>query len=146
MFSFPNNCGIPVGGSDRCGHLRRTLCSRRAPPGEGATLVMSTACLDPDTVLGWLDGQLSVRRAGALEAHIDGCSACRQLVSEAASGALDEGAPPAAAQPDRLGPYEIRGVVGRGGMGEVYRAYDPRLDREVAIKVIRPAGGARLSA
>jgi len=36
----------------------------------------------------------------------------------------------------RLGPYEIVSVVGRGGMGEVYRARDPRLSRDVAIKVI----------
>jgi Tol biopolymer transport system component len=36
----------------------------------------------------------------------------------------------------RLGPYEIRGLVGAGGMGEVYRAYDPRLDRQVALKVV----------
>src|SRR6267154_1254819 len=36
---------------------------------------------------------------------------------------------------DRLGPYEVVGLIGKGGMGEVYRARDPRLNRDVAIKV-----------
>jgi serine/threonine protein kinase len=39
----------------------------------------------------------------------------------------------------RLGPYEVSSLVGSGGMGEVYRARDPRLGRDVAIKVL-PAG------
>ena len=39
----------------------------------------------------------------------------------------------------RLGPYEIVAPIGAGGMGEVYRAQDTRLDRAVAIKVLREA-------
>ncbi len=36
-----------------------------------------------------------------------------------------------------LGPYEIRSLLGSGGMGEVYRAHDKRLRRDIAIKVVR---------
>src|ERR1700680_3827515 len=42
---------------------------------------------------------------------------------------------------EHLGSYVIRATLGKGGMGEVYLAFDPRLEREVAIKVLR-AGAA----
>ena len=36
----------------------------------------------------------------------------------------------------KLGRYEIRSLLGAGGMGEVYRAHDPKIGRDVAIKVL----------
>jgi serine/threonine protein kinase len=42
----------------------------------------------------------------------------------------------------RLGPYEIKCLLGAGGMGEVYRARDARLNRDVAIKVLRDEGAS----
>ena len=41
-----------------------------------------------------------------------------------------------------LGRYEIRSKIGEGGMGEVYRAFDPKINREVAIKVLPAAFSA----
>src|SRR5437868_8773649 len=38
----------------------------------------------------------------------------------------------------RLGAYEITGLIGSGGMGDVYRAHDAKLQRDVAIKVLSP--------
>src|SRR5713226_8180656 len=45
----------------------------------------------------------------------------------------------------RLGPYEILAPIGKGGMGEVYRAHDPRMGRDVAIKILAERFSDRFS-
>jgi tetratricopeptide (TPR) repeat protein len=84
----------------------------------------------------------------ALE-HLDGCPACRALAAELARastmtlgghevggdghGPITEVEPGAA-----IGRYIVVQRLGAGGMGVVYAAYDPQLDRKVAVKLLRP--------
>ena len=52
---------------------------------------------------------------------------------------------PTLARGATIGRYVVLGLVGRGGMGEVYAAYDPELDRKVAVKLLRVKPGAGVS-
>ena len=40
--------------------------------------------------------------------------------------------------PEHIGRFQVEALLGRGGMGEVYKAFDPTLQRTVAVKTVRP--------
>ena len=114
-----------------------------------------------------LAGRLSGLDEAELDRHLDACVDCREVLEALAAGRswwsglrdLALGSTPALRSPDgpvvgispgfldppegpgslgRLGPYTVERVLGRGGMGVVLKAFDPALNRIVAIKVIAP--------
>ncbi|MBK9035674.1 MAG: tetratricopeptide repeat protein [Myxococcales bacterium] len=102
-------------------------------------------CLDDVVVLRAIQGELAPAELAQLDAHLDGCGACRALVGAAG---LALGSAPAVASSDALAPgttlgrYQLGPRLGAGAMGVVYAAQDPELERAVAIKLVRPERAA----
>ena len=61
-----------------------------------------------------------------------------QKLGEKSPAASIAPSPPEGTTPAALGPYEIRGIIGAGGMGIVYQGWDARLNRSVAVKTLKP--------
>jgi len=111
---------------------------------------VTVGCLEESTVIAFLGGRLRRDERSNVESHVATCSACADLVTWAAADQASvtrlpghEGRPfLGELQPGgRIGRYQILGALGRGGMGEVYAAYHPDLDRRIAVKVVQGSGG-----
>ena len=94
-------------------------------------------CLDEETVVAFVNGALRGPALAAAERHLVDCPACATLIAVAAPPSRSGGQPSSPAPELTVGRYRLLQLVGRGGMGEVYAAHDPGLDRRVAIKILR---------
>lgn len=119
-----------------------------------------SACPDSDALSRFANGACDEAAAGEIENHLDHCGQCRawldvffqsslppntgtsgkvprHLIDSAIAATRPEAADHAL--PRRVGDYDLLEIIGRGGMGVVYRAIDRNLNREVAVKALSPA-------
>ncbi len=108
-------------------------------------------CLDENQLVAFVSNALGPAELREVEAELDRCPSCRLLLVDWAKASLHSAsglaagsdASPAIApissvrRGSVLGRYEIVGYLGSGGMGVVFRGNDPKLNRQVAIKLLR---------
>jgi eukaryotic-like serine/threonine-protein kinase len=92
-------------------------------------------CLAEDELLELATGRRALGETPASEAHLADCGTCSSLLSSL----LTTPDPRAPLSGRTLGPYRLDSLIGAGAMGEVYRAWDLRLHRHVAVKVLDAA-------
>jgi hypothetical protein len=106
-------------------------------------------CLSVDECLRFVAGSASAPAPENVWRHVETCSDCRRVVAEAARNTVETSSPPHAQQTGEraalraiqiddvlLDRYEIRRFIARGGMGEVYEAFDRALSESVALKTL----------
>jgi serine/threonine protein kinase/tetratricopeptide (TPR) repeat protein len=112
-------------------------------------------CPTEELILRFTEGALAADERAAVEAHAAACAACERLLSAAlaAGSRTVNAASETPAHPSvppvptldvgtAVGRYTVLSLVGQGAMGDVYAAYDPKLDRKIALKLLRPRGAS----
>ncbi|MFN0245340.1 MAG: serine/threonine-protein kinase [Kofleriaceae bacterium] len=107
---------------------------------------MEAGCPSVQTVADFMARRTDAAGAASIELHLDGCASCRELVSILAVGtnSLEENRDLALAdvRGERLGRYELTERIGAGAMSVVYAAHDPKLERNVALKLLNDASAS----
>ena len=136
----------------------------------------SDSCFSARELQNFLGGVIAAQQGEEIEEHLSSCSRCREALQDSAGDGAwwqeveqamrterefaDETSPFSAfaswsglfgptddpGKLGRIGPYEIVGLLGQGGMGAVFKAFDAGLNRFVAIKVLLPQLAASAAA
>ncbi len=108
---------------------------------------MSEVCPTAEVVAAFLEGELDDAGATRLLQHVDACATCREVLASFGRPDDDDDDDHDEVMPlvagERLGRYCLLERIGRGGMGVVWTAYDPDLDRRVALKLLRGSDDER---